>query len=135
MRLKKAGEGGFACARTLLHSGLVEQVGKARVLMANLLDTRRFPASVFGEFYHKRWRIDEAFMRLRQRRNLAHISGLSQPAVMQDVAAKIRYGRLQTLAALSAHEPAAFGMCQTRGANRNHTNARRKNLVGRGRND
>ena len=28
--------------------------GKVRVLMTNLFDTRRFPASAFGELYHKR---------------------------------------------------------------------------------
>lgn len=35
--------------------------GKVRVLMTNLFDTGRFPASAFGDLYHKRWRIEEAF--------------------------------------------------------------------------
>jgi hypothetical protein len=63
--------------------------GKVRVLMTNLFDTARFPASAFGDLYHKRWRIKEAFKRHKHRLNLEHGSGLSQQAVVQDVAAKI----------------------------------------------
>lgn len=37
--------------------------GNVRVLMTNLFDTARFPASAFGDLYHKRWRIEEAFKR------------------------------------------------------------------------
>ncbi|NHZ67232.1 transposase, partial [Massilia genomosp. 1] len=44
--------------------------GKVRVLMTNLFDTARFPASAFGDLYHKRWRIEEAFKRLKSRLNL-----------------------------------------------------------------
>lgn len=40
--------------------------GNVRVLMTNLFDTARFPASCFGELYHQRWNIEEAFKRLRQ---------------------------------------------------------------------
>ena len=140
MRVEKAGEGGFACVRDFLRSGLVEQVvtlrvpdqrdaydyecprepqqvrlvrhvapnGKVRVLMTNLFDARRFPASAFGELYHKRWRIEEAFKRLKHRLNLEHVSGLSQQAVLQDVAAKILCDNLQTLASLTAHEQATL---------------------------
>lgn len=137
MRVEKAGDGGFACVRDFLRSGLVEQLvtlrapdqrdaddyecprepqqvrpvrhvapnGKVRVLMTNLFDTRRFPARAFGELYHKRWRIEEAFKRLKHRLNLEHVSGL---AVVQDVAAKIMCDNLQTLASLTAHEQAAL---------------------------
>jgi hypothetical protein len=84
MRVDKAGDGGFACVRDFLRSGLTEQVvtlrapdrceaadydcpreprqvrlvrhvapnGNVRVLMTNLFDTRRFPASAFGALYH-----------------------------------------------------------------------------------
>ena len=138
MRVEKAGDGGFACVRMFLRSGLDEQLvtlsapsrrdaidyefacapqqvrlvrhvapnGKVRVLMTNLFDTVRFPASAFGDLYHKRWRIEEAFKRLKHRLNLEHVSGLSQQAVVQDVGAKIMCDNLQTLAALTAHDQA-----------------------------
>lgn len=81
----------------------VASTGNVRVLMTNLFDTARFPASCFGELYHQRWNIEEAFKRLKHRLNLEHVSGLSQQAVMQDVSAKIVCDNLQALTALSAH--------------------------------
>jgi hypothetical protein len=80
--------------------------GKARVLMTNLFATARFPDCSFGDPYHKRWRIEEAFKRLKHRLNLEHVSGLSQQAVVLDFAAKIMCNNLQILAALTAHDQA-----------------------------
>ena len=78
--------------------------GQARVLMTNLFDVARFPASRFGELYHPRWRIKEAFKRLKHRLSLEHVSGLSQLAVVQDVAAKVLCDNLQALATLEARD-------------------------------
>ena len=97
----------FTCAPQKVR--LVRHVapnGKVRVLMTNLFDAVRFPAAAFGDLYHKRWRIEEAFKRLKGRLNLEHVSGLSQQAVVQDVDAKIMCDNLQTLAALTAHDQA-----------------------------
>ena len=81
----------------------IAQNGQVRVLMTNLLDAERFPAHQFGDLYHQRWRIEEAFKRLKHRLNLEHVSGLSQQAVAQDVAAKVLCDNMQALTALSAH--------------------------------
>ena len=80
--------------------------GQVRVLMTNLFDVGRFPASEFGDLYHQRWRIEEAFKRLKHRLNLEHVSGLSQQAVVQDVAAKVLCDNLQALTALTARDEA-----------------------------
>jgi len=77
--------------------------GQARVLMTNLLDAIRFPASQFANLYHERWSIEEAFKRLKHRLGLEHVSGLSQLAVEQDVAAKVLCDNLQALTVLEAH--------------------------------
>lgn len=50
--------------------------------------------------------IEEAFKRLKHRLNLEHITGLTQQAVAQDVAAKIVCDNLQALVALTAHADA-----------------------------
>jgi len=99
----------YQCGREHQTVRLVRNVasnGKVSVLMTNLFDTHAFPASCFGNLYHKRWRIEEAFKRLKHRLNLEHVSGLSQQAVVQDVAAKILCDNLQTLTALTAHADA-----------------------------
>ena len=88
---------------------LIRQVapnGQVRVLMTNLFDAVRFPASQFGDLYHQRWRIEEAFKRLKHRLNLEHVTGLSQQAVVQDVAAKVLCDNLQMLTSLAAHDNA-----------------------------
>lgn len=84
----------------------VSSTGNVRVLMTNLLDTKRFPATGFGELYHQRWGIEEAFKRIKHRLNLEHVSGLSQQAVVQDVSAKILCDNLQALTTLAAHRGA-----------------------------
>ena len=65
--------------------------------MTNFLDPAAFPAHEFGDLYHRRWRIEEAFKRLKHRPNLEHVSGLSQQAALHDFAAKIVCDNLQSL--------------------------------------
>jgi hypothetical protein len=62
--------------------------GAIRVLATNL-GSDTCPAAGFGDLYHQRWRIEEAFKRLKHRLQLEAVSGLSQQAVIIDVAAKI----------------------------------------------
>jgi hypothetical protein len=80
--------------------------GQVRFLMTNLFDAVRFPAGSFADLYQQRWRIEEGFKRLKHRLNLEHVSGLSQLAMVQDVAAKVLCDHLQALTALSAHNNA-----------------------------
>ena len=99
----------YDCPREPQTVRLVRHVapnGRVRVLMTNLMDFSRFPACSFGDLYHQRWRIEEAFKRLKHRLNLEHVSGLSQQAVQQDVAAKILCDNLQTLTARAALDQA-----------------------------
>ncbi len=94
----------------------VASTGKVRVLMTNLLDMQQFPAAELGDLYHKRWRIEEAFKRLKHRLNLEHVSGLSQLAVMHDFAAKIVCDNLQALTSQASHDAAQ--LAPTRRINR-----------------
>lgn len=99
----------YECPRQPQRVRLVRNVspgGQARVLMTNLFDDKLYPAECFGELYHKRWGIEEAFKRFKHRLNLEHVSGLSQQAVAQDVAAKIVCDNLQALVSLTAHADA-----------------------------
>jgi hypothetical protein len=99
----------YECPRTPQRVRLVRHVapnGEQRILMTNLFDQQIYPASVFGELYHQRWGIEEAFKRLKHRLNLEHVTGLSQQSVVQDVAAKIVCDNLQALTAMTAHAEA-----------------------------
>ena len=59
-----------------------------RVLATNL-DAQQAPAADFGALYHQRWRIEEAFKRLKHNLHLESVSGLSQHALLIDVASKV----------------------------------------------
>ncbi len=77
--------------RTAPTARLVRQTapnGQIRVLVTNL-DAHIAPVQSFGDLYHARWRIEEAFKRLKLRLHLEAISGLTQQALIIDVAAKV----------------------------------------------
>jgi hypothetical protein len=86
----------------------ISSTGKVRVLMTNLLDPKEFPYAEFGDLYHQRWRIEEAFKRLKHRLNLEHVSGLSQQAALPVFAAKIVCDNLQSLATETALREASL---------------------------
>jgi hypothetical protein len=87
------------CGRTAPTVRLVRQIspsGAIRVLVTNL-DCRDYTCHAFANLYHQRWRIEEGFKRLKLRLHLESVSGLSQHAVIIDVAAKILADNLASL--------------------------------------
>jgi Transposase DDE domain len=96
----------WQCSRNAPTVRLVRQIapgGGVRVLMTNI-DEHAVPHEAFGDLYHQRWRIEEAFKRLKLRMGLEAVSGLSQHALIIDVAAKIL---ADNIAALLCHGAAA----------------------------
>ena len=79
--------------------------GQVRVLMTNLTAAQA-PATAFAALYHRRWRIEEAFKRLKSRLHIEAVSGLSQHAVLVDVAAKVLADNLASLMCAAAHTSA-----------------------------
>ena len=71
--------------------------GRVRVLMTSLPDAQRYPAASFGALYHQRWRVEEAFKRLKHRLRLEAVTGLDYLALQQDFGAKILADNLCTL--------------------------------------
>ena len=89
----------WGCSPDAPEVRLVRNVSSnARVrVMATNLDPADFPWECFGELYHKRWRIEEAFKRLKHHMKLEAVSGLSQQALIIDVAAKVLADNLASL--------------------------------------
>lgn len=75
--------------------------GQVRVLVTNLPSVG-FPAALFGDLYHQRWRIEEAFKRLKHPLKLESVSGLSQQALIIDVAAKVLTDNITSLMCMAA---------------------------------
>ncbi|MFM0674593.1 IS4 family transposase [Paraburkholderia sediminicola] len=90
----------YELERTSTKVRLVRDVtpsGRVRVLMTSLLDGQQYPAASFGALYHQRWRVEEAFKRLKHRLRLEAITGLDYLALQQDFGAKILADNLCTL--------------------------------------
>jgi hypothetical protein len=82
-----------------MHIRLVRHVsssGRIRVL-ATSLDQSMASVAELGDLYHGRWRIEEAFKRLKHRMGLESVSGLSQHALLVDVATKVLADNLAAL--------------------------------------
>ena len=75
--------------------------------MTNLLDARRYPAEQFGALYHRRWRVEEAFKRIKHRLRLEAPSGLNYLAFQQDFAAKVLADNLSQLLSAETETPDA----------------------------
>jgi hypothetical protein len=74
---------------------------KTRVLVTNLTPDE-VPTAAFADLYHQRWRIEEAFKRLKHVQYLESVSGLSQQALIIDVAAKVLADNIASLMCLAA---------------------------------
>jgi len=98
----------WRCPREAPRVRLVRQLapnGCVRVLATNL-DAHACPTAAFGDLYHQRWRIEEAFKRLKHRLHLEAVSGLSQQALLIDVAAKVLADNIASLMCLAASNSA-----------------------------
>lgn len=84
--------------RLVAHIAPSDQI---RVLATNL-GAKEVDASAFGDLYHQRWRIKEAFKRLKHRQHLEAVSGLTQHASIVDLAAKVLADNLASLACIAA---------------------------------
>ena len=90
----------YELARTATTVRLIRDVtpnGQLRALMTNVLDAQLYPAAHFGALYHQRWRVEEAFKRIKHRLRLEATTGLSYLALQQDFAAKILADNLSAL--------------------------------------
>ena len=88
----------------------VSSSGRIRVL-ATSLDQRMASMSELADLHHGRWRIEEAFKRLKHRLGLESVSGLSQHALLVDVATKVLADNLAALLnrSVTLPEPADAG--------------------------
>jgi IS4 transposase len=70
----------YECPRAAMQVRLVSVItptGRAHILMTSLLNSTDYPAADFGDLYHARWRIEEAFKRIKHRLALEHLTGIS----------------------------------------------------------
>ncbi len=116
---------GPACMRARLVRHLSSS-GRTRVLATSLPEDVASAAEL-ADLYHGRWRIEEAFKRLKHRLGLESVSGLSQHALLVDVATKVLADNLAAL--LNRAVPMAVG--QSEGVRRQVNRAAASKLFSR----
>lgn len=82
----------------------VDLKSEVEVLITNIMDEDRYPASEFKGLYHLRWGIEENFKRLKQWVEIENFSGKSALSVKQDFHAKIMATNLTFLVANASQE-------------------------------
>ena len=101
----------YGCPREATQVRLIRVItptGRVHILMTSLLNAIDYPAADFGDLYHARWRIEEAFKRIKHRLALEHLTGISWLAAQQDFGAKILGDNLHALSVYCAtQDPAA----------------------------
>jgi hypothetical protein len=83
---------------------VVLTTGHIEVLATSLTDTLAYPAQAFGELYHARWNIEEAFKVLKHRLYLEQFTGELPESIRQDVHAKIFTANLAEALAREAYD-------------------------------
>ena len=99
-------------------------------MLATNLPTQDFPAEMFGDLYHQRWRIEESYKRFKHRLKLESVSGLTQHAVLIDVHAKVLADNLHSLVCQGASDEADLPATQ-RHCNRTYACAYLQRLLPR----
>lgn len=97
----------YECERIVTQVRLIRITtthGRSYIVMTSLIDDQAYPTAAFGDIYHARWRIEEAFKRLKHRLNLEHTSGLSWLAACQDFGAKMVCDNLNAIAVWLAND-------------------------------
>ena len=116
-----------------MHARLVRHVsssGRTRVLVTSLSEDVASVAEL-ADLYHGRWRIEEAFKRLKHRLGLESVSGLSQHALLVDVATKVLADNLAALLNLAVPMVSGTPQAQELGVRREVNRAAAAKLFSR----
>lgn len=87
----------WRAARDLLRSTGSQSDDECWAYLAPTTVGKAVTAAELGDLYHGRWRIEEAFKRLKHRLGLESVSGLSQHALLVDVATKVLADNMASL--------------------------------------
>ncbi len=71
--------------------------GQVEVLMTSLLDTSKYPSSIFKKLYFKRWGVELFYDELKNKLKVEHFSGYSDQSIQQDFYATLFVSNVQTL--------------------------------------
>lgn len=71
--------------------------GEVEVLMTTLLDSQKYPATLFKELYFLRWGVETFYDRLKNKLKVEHFTGYSEVSIQQDFFCAIFISNLQSV--------------------------------------
>jgi len=71
--------------------------GESEILISSLLDSKKYPNSLFKELYFLRWGIETFYDELKNKINVEHFSGYSEHCILQDFYAALFVSNVQSL--------------------------------------
>jgi len=71
--------------------------GQVEVLMTSLLNSIKYPTSLFKQLYFKRWGVETFYDELKNKLKIEHFSGYSNKSIQQDFKAALLMSNVQTL--------------------------------------
>lgn len=71
--------------------------GGVEILITSLLNTKKYPNSIFKELYGKRWGVETFYDELKNKLKVEHFSGYSNQSILQDFYASLFVSNIQTL--------------------------------------
>lgn len=83
---------------------VVLESGEIEILITSLLDTKKYPITLFGELYFQRWGIEESYKELKHKLEIENFSGKSVLSVFQDIYAKVFSSNITNILASHAKE-------------------------------
>jgi hypothetical protein len=73
------------------------KTGEKEVLLTSLLDQYKYPQSIFGELYAKRWRVEENYKWFKGTLQLENFAGQTELAVLQEFYATVLTANMASL--------------------------------------
>ena len=71
--------------------------GEVEILMSSLLDSQRYPNSIFKDLYFLRWGVETFYDELKNKIKAEHFSGYSNQSILQDFYATLFVSNVQSL--------------------------------------
>jgi len=78
--------------------------GEPEVLITSLIDSEKYPHSLFAELYHDRWPVEEDYKVMKCRIEIENFTGQSQLSVYQDFQARVFSKNITSMLAFAAQD-------------------------------
>lgn len=78
--------------------------GDVEILMTSLMDSNKYPVSIFKELYFQRWGIETLYDKLKNKLKVEEFTGYSEVSILQDFYCTLFLSNIQSLLVSEAND-------------------------------